>query len=337
MSRSHPDAFLLGAGFARALSPRMPLLQDLADRVCERLGKNAVLPDAVAGMMRENFAHALSYLEQSKPWLTESENLRHRALFLEMSNAIARVLDETAAEIRHDPASSRHPWLTNLIRHWHERRSTVLTLNYDTLIERIVSTVDLGQDRRISSGDLYPRVLTDARLRFGSAPPAHRERTFTLLKLHGSTNWYYSGRTATSGEPIYFVPPIGADEDEAAQRDHDLRLRAVADKYPFLVPPVYDKSPLLTHETIRALWFEAGETLKRARHLVCLGYSLPTSDLTMMHFLRATLSPGARVELVNQDRQSVSNFERLLQGAEIEIVQASSGENCISEFVQRHF
>ena len=337
MNRTHPDAFLLGAGFARALSPRMPLLQDLADRVRDCLGDKTILPDAVASIMRENFAHALSYLEQSKPWLTESENLRHRALFLEMSNAIARVLDETAAEIRHGPPSSTHPWIANLIRHWHEQRSTVLTLNYDTLIERIASTIEMDAGRRLSSGDLYPLVLTDAGLRFGSAPPEHRERTFTLLKLHGSTNWYYSGRTATSGEPIYFVPPLRADADDDARHKHEQRLRAVADKYPFLVPPVYDKSPLLTHETIRALWFEAGETLKRARHLVCLGYSLPASDLTMMHFLRAALSPGARVELVNQDRESVSNFERLLKGADIEIVQANSGENCISEFVQRHF
>jgi hypothetical protein len=66
-------------------------------------------------------------------------------------------------------------------------------------------------------------------------------------------------RRLTHGEPIYFVPPLPLTSvSPEQQREHTFGLKAVADKYPFLVPTMCDKSALLTHETIRALWFDAG-------------------------------------------------------------------------------
>lgn len=337
MAREHNgDVFLLGAGFARAVSPTMPLLQDLADRVLEALAPRARIPDAVAGMMRENFAHALSYLEQAKPWVTEADNLRHRALFLEISNAIARDLDATVDRAGDALGAKAPPWLQTLIRHWHAHRCTVITLNYDTLIEAVAASLEWDDGSRLHARQLYPPLLTDAGLRSGGARPQEQGESFRLLKLHGSTNWYYSGRTASHGEPIYFVPPLGRTDDDdggAARREHEQRLRAVADKYPFLVPPVYDKSPLLTHETIRALWFDAGEALKRARRVVCMGYSLPESDLTMKHFLRTTCTSRSRFSIVNPADHALENFQRLFRGTDVHLEQRTQGRDCIEEFV----
>jgi hypothetical protein len=330
------DVFLLGAGFARAISRDMPLLQDLADRIIAALGESPRIPDAVAAMMKENFAHALSYLEQAKPWVTEADNLRHRALFLDISNAIARDLDETVAHAGRSLGTDAPHWLSRLIRHWHDGRATILTLNYDTLIETVAANVEVSEGERIRARYVYPLMLTDAGVRSGTAAPERRVESFRLLKLHGSTNWYYSGRAAAYGEAIYFVPPLGSgDVSGQERREHEQRLRAVADKYPFLVPPIYDKSPLLTHETIRALWFEAGEALKHARHIVSMGYSLPDSDLTMMHFLRTTCAPEACIQVVNQSTTAKQNFERLFRGTDVRVEQNASGENCIEDFVRR--
>jgi hypothetical protein len=328
------DVFLVGAGFARAISPTMPLLQDLAERVIDALDGATRIPPEVEAMMRENFAHALSYLEQRKPWSTEADNLRHRALFLDISNTIARDLDATVERACRSLGSQAPDWLRRLLRHWHERQCTILTVNYDTLIESLAGTMELAGDERVRAHDIYPLVLTDAGLRSGSAGPAQRRESFQLLKLHGSTNWYYSGRAESHGEAIYFVPPLGCGEiDQRERHEHAQRLRAVADKYPFLVPPIYDKSPLLTHETIRALWFEAGAALKQARRLVCMGYSLPASDLTMMHFLRTTCRRGARISLVNQGPEALKNFQVLFRHAGIDVEQCTTGENCVPDFV----
>src|SRR5688572_6617901 len=136
-ARNASDVFLLGAGFARAISPTMPLLQDLAARVRKAYRGAGRVPVEVAGMMTENFAHALSYLEQAKPWVTEADNLRHRALFLDISNAIARDLDDTVTDVVQNLGSNPPSWLRQLIRHWHTHQCTVATLNYDTLIENV--------------------------------------------------------------------------------------------------------------------------------------------------------------------------------------------------------
>jgi hypothetical protein len=335
VDRANGNVFLLGAGFARAISPNMPLLQDLADRIASVLGDSVQIPREVQPMMAENFAHALSYLEQAKPWVTEADNLRHRALFLDISNAIARDLDETVSKAGQAIGTRPPAWLLRLIRHWHQQNCTVITVNYDTLIESVASTVTLSQGKRILASDLYPPLLTDAGLRSGRPGPAQHVETFRLLKLHGSTNWYYSGRAESHGEPIYFVPPLGSGRTSPRERsEHELRLRAVADKYPFLVPPVYDKSPLLTHETIRALWFEAGVALKRARRMVCIGYSLPDSDLTMMHFLRTTCGPDLRIDVINQTTEAAKKLQRLFRQTSVRVDRCISGENCIPKFVE---
>lgn len=328
------DVYLLGAGFARAISPAMPLLQGLAERVLSGRKRRTHIPAEVVAMMRENFAHALSYLEQAKPWVTEADNLRDRALYLEFSNAIARDLDITVERAVEKLRTGIPSWLISLIRHWHSRQCTVVTLNYDTLVETIAASITFEADESIAAQQLYPPLLTDAGLRSSSARLADLRPSFRLLKLHGSTNWFYSGRTSSHGEPIYFVPPLRCnDPSPEERRDHEFRTNAVADKYPFLVPPVYDKTALLTHETIRALWFDAGEAVKQARRLVCMGYSLPESDLTMRHFLRTTLRSGAELVVVDPSRQAGKNFERYLRGARITVTQPYRGRNSIAKYV----
>lgn len=331
-NRAPARVYLLGAGFARAISPSMPLLQDLADHVLKELGPERIPPEVVA-MMSDNFAHALSYLEQAKPWVTEADNLRHRALYLEISNAIARDLDARVAGVA-DRLCARPPgWLRQLIAHWHRQRCTIVTLNYDTLLETVTSIVPLGR-RRLSAQALYPPLLTDAGARSGGRPPDDPVRTYRLLKLHGSTNWYYSGRDSAQGEPIYFVPPPARNGRAADRAEHALRLKAVADKYPFLVPPIYDKRALFTHETIRAVWFEAGEAFKRAQRIICIGYSLPQSDLTMSHFLRTTCAPDSEFEVVNHSEDALGHFEELFRGSSVKVRQLVRGADCVARCVR---
>lgn len=332
-ARGSNEVYLLGAGFSRAITPAMPLLQDLARHIGRTFAETKRIPPEVSAIMDSNLAHALSYLEQAKPWLTESDNLRHRALFLEFSSVIANDLDAIVRQLASRREAAAPSWLRDLIVHWHRSRSTVLTLNYDTLIETAALALPTSRGGPLSAQDLYPPLLTDAAVRLGNGNPARRKETFRLLKLHGSTNWYFSGRVAPQGEPIYFVPALRAGRRH--HEEHELRLRAVADKYPFLVPPIYDKSALFTHETIRALWFEAGEAMKQASRVVCMGYSLPESDLTMKHFLRTTVSPEARVEIVDPAENALDNFRVLLEGAGVKLSQPDSGPQCIRDYVRR--
>ena len=97
--------------------------------------------------------------------------------------------------------------------------------------------------------------------------------TFTLYKLHGSTTWYASS-SETTFDPIYGLSHLEVD---------DPRYRKfVGDKRRFIVPPVYDKSSLLNHESIRNLWWQANARgLSPADRVFVVGYSLPETDVAM--------------------------------------------------------
>jgi hypothetical protein len=71
-------------------------------------------------------------LAEPQPWLTEQQVLRNRADFLEITQVITSVLDDAQAQaLRSDPPD----WLRRLLRMWIQERATVITLNYDWLVE----------------------------------------------------------------------------------------------------------------------------------------------------------------------------------------------------------
>jgi hypothetical protein len=93
---------------------------------------------------------------------------------------------------------------------------------------------------------------------------------------------------------------------------------------------------LLTQETMRALWFAAGDALKRARRIISMGYSLPESDLTMKHFLRTTCARGAEIVVVDPSAAAHQNFQRLFAGTGLRIVSHTGTRGSIDRFVQQH-
>ena len=128
-----------------------------------------------------------------------------------------------------------------LVHKWHEDQGYILTTNYDTLVERM-----LGETLRVDYPDLYPIPITHARSRQETGGLFGRTsvETCTLYKLHGSITWYASGTEAPSA-PIYGL--------SYTQLFDKTLYKFVMDKRRFIIPPVYDKSTLLSHESIRSL------------------------------------------------------------------------------------
>jgi hypothetical protein len=123
------DVFLVGAGFSKAISPEMPTLQELSEAVSLPRAEGSAPSEA----QETDFESALTFLAQDQPWLTPGENLRNRASFLEASKQIAGHLSEMQARALN---SSPPTWLLKLVRWWMDTGCTVITTNYDVLIER---------------------------------------------------------------------------------------------------------------------------------------------------------------------------------------------------------
>ena len=97
--------------------------------------------------------------------------------------------------------------------------------------------------------------------------------TFLYLKLHGSINWYYSGRDDFYGETIFYadVPPFGSDYS-----DQEKVLSALSgDKQTLIIPPANEKTIYFNNETVKGLWHDASVALSKATRVFVIGYSLP--------------------------------------------------------------
>ena len=152
------DVFLLGAGFSRAVSPKMPLLADLPDELRSRMRE--LLPTWLKRLSKvENVEFWLTYLSQPQPWLSEADILRNRALFLDLTKRLADLVDEHTLKV---VGSSCPDWLRKLVDYWHREHSAVITLNYDTLIERAASRVSLGEKLPLATAHLYPLPFTES-------------------------------------------------------------------------------------------------------------------------------------------------------------------------------
>ena len=279
------DAFLIGAGFSKAVCPRMPTMKQLYK----------CLKDCAADgddITEEEYAYAagdveglLSYFAITGPQDDLAEVLRKKRITALLENRIGRIVAELEQQ-GHDEGFN--PKGFDLVRKWHEDKCHILTTNYDTVVERMLfegfEDHASGKTLRADYPDLYPIPIAHARSRqeLGGVFARESVETCTLYKLHGSTTWYASGSEAP------FAPIYGL---HYSQLSDPASHKFVMDKQRFIIPPVYDKSTLLSHESIRSLWHQANQlALGPADRLYVIGYSLPETDFAM----RSLLWQGAK-------------------------------------------
>ena len=314
------DVFILGAGFSKAIANQMPTMIELGAEVRRRLADVTSLSSAIPDSLGDNIELWMTYLSQPQPWLREPEIDLHRSLGGRIRQSIAAIIEERTKLASASPAPD---WLRRLILAWHTREAVVITLNYDTLIEKAAR--DLQVSEKISAllpTDIYPPYFANIASRSGAGLWGHEvRRTLRLIKLHGSVNWYYSGREYFHGETIFYsdVPEFGPARDEAARCATRQRLNDMAaDKEILLIPPVSEKTTYFNNETIRGLWKDAAAALQNAAALYIIGYSLPMSDLGMRFFLAGNdPSAPSLVQVVNTDTNILQRYGEILNRSDM--------------------
>ena len=270
------EVFILGAGFSRAISQWMPLTSDLSREVLDRYKDVPAIPAEIRRMMEEDFEKALTFLSQKNPDLTEQESQHHLKLYRELTKFISAVIWEKSESLETWGSDTPLTWLEHLLWYWHEHRSVVMTLNYDTLIERVASSFTLrGRTPcAIPTGQLYPipfTVVGDETTAGSVNAPA--PGTFALYKLHGSINWFCREGPQFSSEPLRCVPYVGGLDRLFEHPDQKVPgLEALRNMQLLIVPPVMDKTPFLEHPSLQSMWGKAVAALQCASRVVCLGY-----------------------------------------------------------------
>ena len=304
------DVFILGAGFSKAIHSGMPTLSDLTLEVAKRLEENERSHLKALVGMEENIELWITYLSQRQPWLTEYENDYNKSLAGRMRHQIGALIEERTAQASQ---SEPPPWLKNLIRSWHNQRATVITLNYDTLVERACKQVPASENGSgILATHIYPPYFSDVQARSGVGLWGEGSlTTFSFLKLHGSINWYYSGRDDFFGETILFSEDLPFGHE--VWSDVRFRRPQSRDKETLIIPPVTEKHTYFNNETVKRLWQEAGRGLSDAERVFIIGYSLPFSDLGMKFFLtKHRPSRETPIFLVDTDRDVAGRYQTVL-------------------------
>ena len=331
------DLFILGAGFSKAIYSSMPTMDELSSAVLENLELEKVsLPVDALRRLGDNIERWMTYLSQPQPWLKTPDNDFNKAFAGRLREQIKKIIDDrTTLAARSDPPA----WLSRLIKSWHEQRATVVTLNYDTLIERASRKLQISEEIRcVRVGEMYPPYFADIGTRSGEAFWAGGEKnTFSYLKLHGSTNWYYSGRDNFYGETIFYsdVSPLGSDP--LGREEEEESSAQARDKEALIIPPVYEKTTYFNNETVKGLWHDASVALLEATRVFVIGYSLPTSDLGMELFLinNQPKKPQTPVYVVDRCADVATRYERVLPELQIR-KDFAHAQNPVEEFIEQY-
>lgn len=315
--------FVLGAGFSIAVSDgAFPDTTLLGAKAAKGLA-DALRPEYKRILASGTFEEQLSRLAEDQPDLSEAENLERRGLFVRLSGEIAKVLEKIQSQVFANPDGVPDT-LLRLVAVLDAWRSTVITFNYDLLVEYAVLAhclKDHATGIRALPGDLVghmPQLVPPSQ--FGG----HQMETFELLKLHGSLDWWWSARDSTGATMVradVFAPGVGQE-------------RWLQGLTRYVVPPTALKSTFYANPLSTALWQKAADAIRQADELMLVGYSLPATDLVVRGMIRENLQPGARVVVVNPDAASVSSQ---LKGCGVseEQIDVIDGDNCVATMVDR--
>lgn len=194
--------------------------------------------------------------------------------------------------------------------------SSIITLNYDTLLEQSFEFLykNYGYLDYCIPFMNYEKIPELAQYNFWINPrePVYVEESenpipFKVIKLHGSLNWKYCnccnqtlltpwdrkidlargkflGYTYPDKREYEFFCPIDGTEFET-----------------LIIPPSYLKT--LHHPIITQLLGEAGRELRATKKVVFIGYSLSNADIHIKALLKKTITPDMEVIVVNPKRK----------------------------------
>ncbi len=254
--------------------------------------------------LANNFEQWLSYLIDGPPWLSQGDQLRNQAAFNDVAQAVHTALDERqTAAVTHGPCPE---WLKKLVLYWQATAATVITFNYDLLVE-LAWYIEV-QNRSIDMTRIYPVPLTYIASRMGTVLGGSESTSgLRLLKLHGSLNWRYSGPGSPPGDVIYDMGINGREgwTVEGISSRYDNADLLSSDRDPMIVPPTAVKSSYYNNRTLRSLWVQAADALRAAEELVLMGFSLPVTDLLVASMLTTNLPQAATIVPVDFGRAVV--------------------------------
>lgn len=302
------DTFVLGAGFSKAISAAMPLADDLVREIAREDSEQAEEPDNVLLRGGPDLERWLSYLSEDQPFLNPVHNMRNRSRFFAATAQIRSYL--SAAQ---DEAVKARPtwWLIQFAKYLHVGQRSVVTFNYDTLLER--ATVSALRSSLPREYERCAPAFHAARVRARIPSQWDNPRqdyplplipSFRLMKLHGSLDVWWAPGDST-GETVVRDHCVDWAQVSHYGGDPDIQ---PAGKEVFITPPTVTKSIYYQNPVIRQIWLDAFDAMSSASRVFLVGYSLPLADTVVANLISHSLvvdNPEVQVCVVDVSPEQV--------------------------------
>lgn len=173
-------------------------------------------------------------------------------------------------------------------------RNTVITFNYDTVLEEAVHTIGV----KYTYG--FPSSLGIDISSSHSVQIEQEQGAMPILKLHGSVNW---------GLPNQGEGPmkIFNTYEEVCGAGHKV----------VLIPPTWRK---VFDDPLTKVWEGAVKALTEATRIVVIGFSMPPTDIHFKYLLAAGLQDNISLRkflFVNPDRKAFQNNLQKIVNSEL--------------------
>lgn len=285
--------YLLGAGFSKAIGNSMPVANDLLGPV-----KEALKVEHPRGVTFEGW---MSYLLDEQPFLKNDELLINQILFSRAVRCVAEQVNKAELQTEEGPPPR---WLELISLKWHLERATVVSFNYDLLIERCLARDGSPIPRSVESGTLEWKC-----------------GDFSLVKPHGSIHLDWPGLKRILN------PVVRSSSTGTWNGASSLKERMTNGREPFLVPPTTNKSTYYGMDVIRDTWMTVRRAIEGADQLTLIGYSVAEADVNVGVLLSLAVRPTTEVTVVDKFPKDV--VERL-RGLGIE---STTSHNDVERYV----
>lgn len=257
--------------------------------------------------------------------------------FLRLLRVFNRRLAETTNEIPMTPRKLLYRVVRRLVENaGHTSRLTIVTFNQDLQLEKALYELHERMPQRLGVCFSFPSLYdlgTVTVTRPDSAPTfGEGGQSFgciSLLKLHGSLNWYRTHRSANPERRALFradrrfeITPRSTIPSQFMRRRKTKRVST----FPVVVPPVNHKSAILP-DMLRPVWREAEDRLASATHVTVFGYSCPPADFESANMISRSFGRNSLCEelaIIDPDPATVPRFAMLTRMERITYFRTAS-------------
>ena len=313
--RKYKKIFILGSGFSKAASEKMPAMKQLSQMLKNETNRQkygALIEYVDTIRDRSNDCEELTSLESISSlilgksfYYNSSESLYFEYLKNQFRNWLYDSLNREAPFIDDDKEETAAEFIKNVSSAGFDADSgntLVMTFNYDLLLEKLIlenMKDDICIDyivklNRYSEEDEHCLLKED-------------RRKFRYLKLHGSFNWFRSpGGLKYNLNNIYLVNDSDMERDLIHHND-----------IPVFIPMTSSKFNYRQGSFYNALWNIAERYLDLADEIFFIGYGFPITDLDNLQFFLRYKEKIRDIVIFESDVKLKKRLEEIFDSSEI--------------------